>query len=124
MKLDSLGANHLLSGAAVDQTVIPPSTFASSVQLMIEPPQSSNLSPRLSRYQATRASLFLVLLKNTPPIPVTFAIYNSLGRICPPTVTSSRQTGITMIPTAKAVSKNEWPSNAKFDGRKPTVSQI
>src|SRR5438045_3688812 len=82
MKLDSLGANHLLSGAAVDHTVIPPSNCASSVQLMIDPPQSSNLSPRLSLYHAMRASLSFVLLKNTPPIPVTFAIYNSLSRIC------------------------------------------
>src|SRR6476660_6467851 len=80
MKLDSLGANHLLSGAAVDQTVIPPSTFASSVQLMMHPPQSSNLRPSTSRYHAAKALLSPVLLMNTPPIPVIFAIF-SLGRL-------------------------------------------
>src|SRR5688572_10000603 len=74
MKDDWLGLNHLLSLDAVLQTVRPLSSALSSGHLRIAPPQSSSGIPRCFRYHAASAALSPLLLKKTPPIPVTFAI--------------------------------------------------
>src|SRR5688572_20769942 len=80
MKEELLGLNHLLSLAAVCQTVMPPSPALSSGHLRSEPPHSSNLSPRYFSYHAASAFWSPVLLKKTPPIPVTLAMVAS--RLC------------------------------------------
>jgi hypothetical protein len=74
MKAEVLGLNHLLSFFATDQTVSPPSSAVSSVHFRMAPPNGSSVIPRCSWYHAFRAAWSPVLLKNTPPIPVTFAI--------------------------------------------------
>src|SRR5262245_32943440 len=74
MKEELLGLNHLLSFAATVQTVRPPSPALSSGHLRMAPPQSSSVMPRCFRYQSASAALSPVLLKKTPPTPVTFAI--------------------------------------------------
>src|SRR5688500_5336406 len=74
MKDELLGLNHLVSFAATCHTVSPRSSAVSSGHLSTAPPQSSSGMPRCSRYHAASAALSPVLLKNTPPIPVTFAI--------------------------------------------------
>src|SRR3954447_8602137 len=91
MNCDSLGANHLLSGAAVVQTVMPPSSCASSPHLRIAPPQLSSEIPRLSLYHLVSAAWSPVLLKKTPPIPVTFAIEPPLSRLCRQDLTLTQQ---------------------------------
>jgi hypothetical protein len=74
MKDELLGLNHLLSDLATLQTVSPLSSALSSGHLRIAPPQSSSAIPRCFLYHAASAALSPVLLKKTPPIPVTFAI--------------------------------------------------
>src|SRR5688572_21421846 len=74
MKEDSLGLNHLLSFFATVHTVSPLSSAVSSGHLRIAPPQSLSGMPRCFEYHAASAALSPVLLMNTPPIPVTFAI--------------------------------------------------
>src|SRR5262245_23139699 len=78
MNDDSLGLNHLVSLSATCQTVKPLSVPLSSGHLRIAPPQGSSGMPRCLLYQAASAALSLVLLKKTPPIPVTFATLLSL----------------------------------------------
>src|SRR5437764_14853455 len=74
MKEDVLGLNHLLSFAATCHTVRPRSSALSSGHLRTAPPKSSSGMPKCLRYHAASAALSRLLLKNTPPIPVTFAI--------------------------------------------------
>src|SRR6266550_287637 len=74
MKEASLGLNHLLSFFATCHTVRPRSSALSSGHLRIAPPKSSSDMPKCGRYQAARAALSPLLLKKTPPTPVTFAI--------------------------------------------------
>src|SRR5437868_9607933 len=89
MNDDVLGLNHLLSFAATCHTVWPPSLPVSSGHLRIAPPKSSSAIPRCFLYHCASAALSPLLLKNTPPMPVTFAIVAlrvSRGRIndaCP-----------------------------------------
>src|SRR6185437_5665110 len=68
------GANHLVLGSATCQTVTPSSPARSSGHFSIAPPHDSRGMPRCFWYHAARALWSFVLLKNTPPIPVTFAI--------------------------------------------------
>src|SRR5262245_16858991 len=74
MKDDWLGLNHLLSCAATVHTVRPASSARSSGHLRMAPPQSSSDRPRCCRYQSANALPSPLLLKNTPPMPVTLAI--------------------------------------------------
>src|SRR6478752_4090868 len=74
MKEDSLGLNHLLSFSAMCHTVRPRSSALSSGHLRIAPPKSSSAMPKCFRYHAASAALSPLVLKKTPPIPVTFAI--------------------------------------------------
>src|SRR5687768_4471079 len=74
MKDELLGLNHLLSLFATLHTVSPLSSALSSGHLRIAPPQSSSAIPRCCLYHAASAALSPVLLKKTPPIPVTLAI--------------------------------------------------
>src|SRR5258705_6407260 len=74
MNEDLLGLNHSLSFAATCHTVRPRSSARSSGHLRIAPPKSSSGMPKCFRYHAARAALSPVLLKNTPPTPVIFAI--------------------------------------------------
>src|SRR5215216_3597253 len=74
MKEELLGLNHLVSFAATCHTVRPRSSAASSGHLRIAPPKSSSGMPRCFRYHAANAALSPLLLKKTPPTPVTFAI--------------------------------------------------
>src|SRR5581483_11750487 len=69
-----LGANHLLSGAAMLQAVTPPSSALSSGHLSAAPPQSASCRPSTSRYQAERRAPSPVDLKKTPPMPVIRAM--------------------------------------------------
>src|SRR4051812_40595853 len=80
MKLDSLGANHVVSAAAAFHTVAPPSVCASPDHLRIAPPHGSTTSPRCFAYQAVRA-LGSFALKNTPPMPVIRAIGRYFTRL-------------------------------------------
>src|SRR5690348_2464413 len=68
------GANHLVLGSATCQTVTPSSPARSFGHFNIAPPHDSRGMPRCFWYHAARALWSFVLLKNTPPIPVTFAI--------------------------------------------------
>src|SRR5262245_59970584 len=77
MKLDSLGLNHLLSAEATCHTVRPLSPAWSSGHLRTAPPKSSSCMPKWVRYQPASAARSPLLLKNTPPIPVTMAIVSS-----------------------------------------------
>src|SRR5687768_2314139 len=79
MKDDVLGLNHLLSFPATCHTVSPRSSALSSGHLRMAPPNSSSGIPRCFWYQAASAALSPVLLKNTPPTPVTFAIVSLLA---------------------------------------------
>src|SRR5215207_64480 len=83
MKDDVLGLNHLLSLPATCHTVRPRSSALSSGHRRMAPPKSSSGMPRCFRYHAASAALSPVLLKNTPPTPVTLAI-DSLPFISPP----------------------------------------
>src|SRR3982751_2315725 len=74
MNEDWLGLNHLLSFAARCHTVRPRSSALSSGHLRMAPPKSSTGMPRCFRSHAASAALSPLLLKKTPPIPVTFAI--------------------------------------------------
>src|SRR5437762_1773201 len=74
MKEASLGLNHLLSFFATCHTVRPRSSALSSGHLRIAPPKSSSDMPKCFRYHAVSAALSPLLLKKTPPTPVTFAI--------------------------------------------------
>src|SRR6266853_4416321 len=74
MKEDLLGLNHWLSFSATCHTVRPRSSALSSGHLRIAPPKSSSDMPRCCRYHAASAVLSPLLLKKTPPTPVTFAI--------------------------------------------------
>src|SRR5689334_237685 len=74
MNDDVLGLNHLLSFDATLHTVRPPSSAVSCGHLRMAPPKSSSVNPKFFRYQSASAELSPVLLKNTPPIPVIFAI--------------------------------------------------
>src|SRR5262245_429224 len=74
MNDDVLGLNHLLSFPATCQTVWPSSSRLSSGHLRIAPPQSSRVNPRCCLYHAASALWSPLVLKKTPPIPVTFAI--------------------------------------------------
>src|SRR5512132_2234126 len=78
MKEDLPGLNHWLSFAATCHTVRPRSSALSFGHLRIAPPKSSSGMPKCFRYHAASAVLSPVLLKNTPPIPVTFAIVSLL----------------------------------------------
>src|SRR5687767_11907921 len=77
MNDDVLGLNHLLSFAATCHTVSPLSSAVSSGHLRMAPPKSSSGMPRCFRYHSASAARSPVLLKNTPPTPVTFAIVRS-----------------------------------------------
>src|SRR5262245_18533 len=77
MNDDWLGLNHWLSLSATCHTVRPPSSALSPVHRRIAPPKSSSAIPRCFRYQAASAALSLLLLKKTPPIPVTLAMMSS-----------------------------------------------
>src|ERR1700752_4015012 len=74
MKEELLGLNHLLSFAATCHTVRPLSSALSSGHLRMAPPQSSSGRPRCFRYHAISAAVSPLVLRNTPPTPVTFAI--------------------------------------------------
>src|SRR3954464_3084566 len=74
MNDDSLGLNHLLSFPARCQTVTPRSSALSSGHLSTAPPQSASGMPRCCWYHEANAALSPLLLRNTPPIPVIFAI--------------------------------------------------
>src|SRR4051812_35613901 len=74
MNEDVLGLNHLLSFDATCHTVRPRSSPLSSGHLKTAPPKSDCGIPRCFRYHAASAALSLLLLKNTPPTPVIFAI--------------------------------------------------
>src|SRR5688500_15046274 len=87
MKDEVLGLNHLLSLPATLHTVRPRSSAVSFGHLRMAPPQSSSGMPRCVQYHAASAALSPVLLMNTPPSPVTFAIVPSFGFI---RVTASR----------------------------------
>src|SRR4051812_34657988 len=78
MNDDGLGLNHLLSLPATCHTVRPPSFAASSGHLSIAPPKSSSANPKCFLYHAAKAAWSPLLLKKTPPIPVTFA----MSRLC------------------------------------------
>src|SRR5687768_11727275 len=77
MNEELLGLNHLLSFPATCHTVRPLSSALSSGHLSIAPPKSSSGIPRCFRYHAANAPLSPLLLKKTPPIPVTLAISSS-----------------------------------------------
>src|SRR5690242_7603850 len=79
MKDALLGANHWLSCFATCHAVTPPSEPLSSGHLSAAPPHGSSGIPRFFWYQAARALGSPVLLKKTPPIPVTFAMALPLG---------------------------------------------
>src|SRR6266446_6112482 len=74
MKEDLLGLNHLLSFSATCHTVRPRSSALSSGHLRMAPPKSSSDMPKCFRYHAASAALSPLVLKKTPPTPVTFAI--------------------------------------------------
>src|SRR5215210_1920597 len=74
MKEELLGLNHLLSFFATCQTVRPRSSAPSSGHLRMAPPKSSSGMPRCFRYHAASAAWSPLVLKNTPPTPVTLAI--------------------------------------------------
>src|SRR3954463_16279070 len=74
MNEDVLGLNHLLSFAATCHTVRPRSSAVSFGHLRMAPPKSSSGMPRCFEYHAASSALSDVLLKKTPPIPVTFAM--------------------------------------------------
>src|SRR5215210_3850165 len=74
MKEDLLGLNHWLSLPATCHTVSPRSSALSSGHLRMAPPKSSSGMPRCLRYHAASEALSPLLFRNTPPIPVTFAI--------------------------------------------------
>src|SRR4051794_1394726 len=74
MNEDLLGLNHLLSFPATCQTVTPRSSAVSSGHRRTAPPKSASGIPKCVRYHAASAALSPVLLKNTPPTPVIFAI--------------------------------------------------
>src|ERR1700689_3110635 len=78
MKLDSLGLNHFVAGSATIHAVAPLSSALSSVHSRAQPPQSSSLMPRCFWYHSRRARSSFFALMNTPPIPVTLAIFPSL----------------------------------------------
>src|SRR5512145_1721879 len=86
MKDASLGLNHWLSFSATCQTVRPPSSARSSGHLRMAPPNGSSDMPRCCRYHATSAALSPLLLKKTPPTPVTLAIVVSPGGPSPDVV--------------------------------------
>src|SRR6187431_2349948 len=74
MNDDWLGLNHWLSLPAVHHTVRPRSSALSSGHRRIAPPKSSSGMFRCFRYHAAKAAPSPLLLKKTPPTPVTFAI--------------------------------------------------
>src|SRR4029434_2031616 len=74
MKEDLLGLNHWLSLSATCHTVRPRSSALSSGHRRIAPPKSSSGMPKCFRYHAASAALSPLLLKKTPPTPVTFAM--------------------------------------------------
>src|ERR1700690_2299710 len=76
MKVDSLGLNHFVAGAATAHAVAPLSSALSSVHSRAQPPQSSSLMPRFFLYHSPRAFSSVFALMNTPPIPVTLAIFS------------------------------------------------
>src|SRR5271155_185701 len=76
MKLDSLGLNHFVFGSATAHAVAPLSSALSSVHSRAQPPQSSSLTPRFFLYPSPRAFPSIFALMNTPPIPVTLAIFS------------------------------------------------
>src|SRR6267154_2666688 len=78
MKEDLLGPNHWLSFSATCHTVRPRSSALSFGHLRIAPPKSSSDMPKCFRYHAASAALSPLLLKKTPPTPVTFAIVGLL----------------------------------------------
>src|SRR5258708_6932500 len=78
MKLDSLGLNHFVLGSATCHAVTPLSSALSSVHSRPQPPHSSSLRPRCFLYHSRRARSSVFALMNTPPIPVTLAIFSSL----------------------------------------------
>src|SRR5580704_11110097 len=81
MKLDSLGLNHFVAGAATAHAVAPLSSALSSVHSRAQPPQSSSLMPRFFLYHSARAFSSVFALMNTPPIPVILAIFSFLSEI-------------------------------------------
>src|SRR4026207_235587 len=74
MNGELLGLNHLVSDFATLHTVSPLSSALSSGHFRIAPPKDSSANPRCFSYHAASALGSPVLLKKTPPIPVTFAI--------------------------------------------------
>src|SRR5215210_7290290 len=105
MKEELLGLNHLLSFFATCQTVRPRSSALSSGHLRIAPPKSSSGMPRCFRYHAASAALSPLLLENTPPIPVTFAIVRLLlcVRRHTPCYSSCRNRLLPIIPLAQVI---------------------
>src|SRR4029453_18068238 len=93
MKDDWLGLNHLLVCSATCHTVRPRSSALSSGHLRMAPPKSSSCMPRCSRYQARSAAASPLLLKNTPPTPVTFAIVGLLDVDLRPRRASTARSG-------------------------------
>src|ERR1019366_6451200 len=75
MKLDSLGLNHFVFGSATTHAVAPLSSALSSVHSRAQPPPSSSLMPRFFLYHSRRGFSSVFALMNTPPIPVTLAIF-------------------------------------------------
>src|SRR6185436_20129563 len=88
MKEDLLGLNHWLSFPATCHTVRPLSSALSSGHRRIAPPKSSSGRPKCFRYHAASAALSPLLLKNTPPTPVTLAIVALLDVWSPHTALS------------------------------------
>src|SRR5436190_6614039 len=73
MKSAVLGPNQSVSFSATCHTVTPRSSALSSGQRRIAPPKSSRRRPRCAAYHAASALWSLLVLKNTPPMPVTRA---------------------------------------------------
>src|SRR3989442_11403549 len=105
MKEDLLGLNHWLSFSATCHTVRPRSSALSSGHLRIAPPKSSRDMPKCFRYHAASAALSPLLLKKTPPTPVTFAITRLL---C--VSTTGGETGVEL---------RRRPRSPGFGGRDP-----
>src|ERR1700683_2255629 len=100
MKLDSLGLNHFVFGSATTQAVAPLSSALSSVHSRAQPPQSSSLMPRFFLYHSPRAFSSVFALMNTPPIPVTLAIFPSLLDKFP-SVNRSTELQFQIVPSQK-----------------------
>src|SRR5215831_2250288 len=74
MKLAKLGLNHSVSLSATCHTVSPPSGAWSADHLSSAPPHDSTVRPKWRVYHAASSRAPDFDLKNTPPMPVTFAM--------------------------------------------------